>query len=638
MEHYPGPVQGGGLDPEDPEAEESDPGDNDEPMEDAKPDSGVVLSASADLMARRMGISAGQYAQGREFALGAVWRAQLVATEAADDEGHWLAHQYVFKHMLFYPAHQPAAPSGNRPFSGPLWRLLFLLNKMEKDARFNPYFLNPIELLGGVAGQEEVVAAYRARFPDEQVEWFGKILGDVIQDFGARGPTPVAPGQLPDEYGGFGARKLLTFHDVTIRMYSVFRNAMVFYAARNAPFALEAYDRAQALAYALTQYHIDEWELSARGRMREVDVHVVRGPLKARYQLPKLTRVRLLLTEMSACPFCEPFLYPAYVPPETLPEVRAMLPALRTRLDVPDGTPVYMTSLQEILNRLDIGVYDVRDPWPAVRADLSACLNGFRLWYSQHERAALPPWTHPLFTGDDAAASYTTLLRMLTLTETIFLAGWPGGGRVGLAALPVQRSRIALLARLDDHALPERAGEPGGDPEVEAQIASRKEQIAMGKLLEMVSDEGRRRFALYATQTLPSAAFSRSEDGDTLTIEARFWTWRMLRRAFVQRGIIMGTEVAERTRDPNGGRAGYVWQQQQTHDNESNEPAATLDARDASFRQMAYDMIAQEEVALDASALRRGQRRELDMARQQQRRARAGAMYEGRPGFPLPDR
>ncbi|MGZ0213861.1 MAG: hypothetical protein ACKVI4_15415 [Actinomycetales bacterium] len=633
MEHYPGAGQGGGLDAEDPQ--EPEPSNDDEPMEDAKPDDAMVLSASADLMAKRMGISPGQYAQGREFALDAVWRAQLIGPELADDEGHWLTHQYVFKHMLFYPAHQPTAPSGNRPFSGSLWRLRFLLNKMEKDARFSPYFPDPIELLGGVPGQEDVVEAYRARFPRERVEWFGKILSDVIQDFGTPGPTPIAPGQMPDTYGGFGARKLLTFHDVTIRMYSVCRNAMVFFAERNSPFALDAYEKAQLLAYALTQYHIDEWELSAAERVREVDVHVARGPFKARYRLPKVTRVRLLLTEMAACPFCEPFLFPTYVPPETLPEVRALMPALRARLDVPSGKPVQMTSLHEIQHKLDIGQYDLRDPWPAVKADLRACLLGFRLWYAQHERAAPPPWTHPLFTGADAATSYTTLLRMLTLVETIFLKGWPGGGRVGLAALPVQRSRIALLSRLDDHALPPRAGDPGGDPEVERQIASRKEQVAMGKLIEMVSDEGRRRFALYATQHLPAEAFSRSEDGDTLTIEAQYWTWRMLRRAFVQRGIITGTEVAERTRDPDGGRAGYVWQQP---DDESTEPAATLDARDAAFRRMAHDMVAQEEAALDASALLRAQRRELDMARQQQRRSRAAAMYEGRPGFPLPDR
>jgi hypothetical protein len=603
--------------------------DDDATMEDAQPDNGATLSASACDMAQRMGISKSQYAQGREFALDAVWRTQLIANALAVDGGHWDKHQCVFKHMLFYPVEQPAAPLGNQPFAGPLWRLQFLLNKMAKDAQFSPYFSDPIALLSGVAGQEEVVAAYRARIPAEQVEWFGKILSDVTQDFGTPGPVPVAPGQTPATYKDFGARKLLTFHDVTSRMYSVYCNAMVFYARHNAPFALDAYEKAQALAYTLTQYHIDEWELSAVERMREVDVHVARGPFKARHQLPKLTRVQLLLTEMVACPFCEPFLRAEYVPPETLSQVQALRPALRARLDVQDGEPVHLTSLYEIQRKLDAGQYNVRDPWRAVKNDLTTCLKGLRMWYSHHDRASPPPWTHPLFSGADASSSYPTLLRMLTLVETIFLKGWEGGGRVGLAALPVQRSRIELLLRLDDHGLPPRAGDPGGDPEIEAQIASRNEQVAMGKLIEVINDEGRRRFASYATQHLPAEAFSRSAGGDTLTIKSHYWSWRMMRRAFVGCGIMTSTKVAE--------RAGYAWQKQKDGD-ASNDPEETLAARDASFRQMAYDMIAQEEAARDTCAELRARRRERDMLEQQHRRAHAAAVYAGKLGCSLPDR
>jgi len=626
-------------------------------------------SSSAEEMARRMGLTPKQYARGFQWGVTTTWPYQLIGPALSKDNGEWLRHQVLFKYMMWYPAPQ-WDERNHQPFSGPAWRLYHLLEQMRTDAlkggRYVKFWSDPVKMLQEAGGQEDVVKQYLRRFSSSSIEWFAQIHADLVYDL-----SEIKPGvrtgdedepletQQANALHNWSLNRMTTFHDATVRMQTVWYNTMVFYPA-NSDIVREAFELAHAMSYAVTQMHADEWEVSAAVRRAGLDFHKLPGPFKARYQIPKLQRVRFFLSEMMLCPYAQPFLDPSFFPTALTPGVRPMLARIREDLGLPLDGPRRFLSLRDIEQRFRDGMYAMRDPWHTPAApelddddssddglvnpdaptglidDLRLCFGGARLWYRKQGKLARTPWQHPIQYTTGAPLAYSTLERMAALCLEMFVDGWTAS-----AKRPIQRSRSSILSELDDLPIPEGAGDwQGVSEEVLRQNAAFKTQVAMGKLLDMVGNDARTRFSAYVVQTLPAEAFSLSPDGEAMSIEARFFTWSIMRQAFENKGILLGNEIAERAAEwaPDKRTA---WreaaEQYEATISETTEADLFDDGlaeRDRAFRDLALQLIANEEGGNDPSGIKRVR----EMRRRDGQEMVAMRRYEEQPGFPLPDR
>lgn len=341
--------------------------------------------AKDGVMARRMMLPPGKYRLGRGDM--GYWRLELAWTEV-DKVRKWRKEQTIGK-LMVAPATRQEKDAKLMPFQGPLQRAVHDLREMCNLESFQDFVNDPNEMLKG----NDTVAAtstaneYNRAFL-KKPEWLGAILGEAVEDLYHGGELqPMSPNEGVERTEG-DVRHFLTFHRMTVRIYAVFANAMLFHED-HVPMHKNAFDAAMKAAYRFTQYHIDEWEMSLAMRIKEIDVHVLgsRKPILARYRIPKAVRVLLFVTEMRACPFTEFFqTRDGHLPP---PGTKGVINVVRAEMEAlgmvfqPD-TADFMT-LDRIEEKANNYKYGYVDPWRELKKDVALCFSAARTWFRSQD-------------------------------------------------------------------------------------------------------------------------------------------------------------------------------------------------------------------------------------------------------------
>ena len=569
------------------------------------------------------------------------WQEQLSQTEIRKGS-EWRTELIVRKFMVQLP--EPLGPklAYLMPFYGPLPRAVHGLRDMVNSGAYSDFIDEPTAMLRAI-GRADLVPVYTKLFPPVQVEWLGQILKDLELDYAGGRTDParqlVQPSQENGEYTedelrhNWATKEFMTFHGLLVRLYTVFSNAMIFWPNNNQLHA-KAYKMAMRTAYRFTQYHIDEWEMSLRVRMSEVDVHVPSSdlPIKARYQLPKAIRLRFLLTEVLECPFAAFFRTRACFPPLTVRGAREAVATSMRQLNGGAGeVDVDFVALDDLVRKSDAYGYGYDDPWVEAKRDIGMCFLAASIWFGSRAgqvAAALPPssggWKHPAIDNTEGAVSNRTLEEFAALCTAIFVEGWvaPEGGRQAHEAVrgrPTQLGRLALLARLDDYgvkpAVPgsERAAELPDMPEDWLDTAEvnafQPAQRQIARLFELLDEYNRKRFGNWLVQEVSAERLQGevSRDGLTLVMDPNVFGWPEVRKAFRALAISIGVELAERTRED--GRSEKLWA---TSEALPPPPAVAtvierqlglLDPEDRAFRILALAWTDHEELKLGVAGL-----------------------------------